>query len=145
MAGKSKINPYTGIILVKSFFALLAVNVLVIALANKLFPESVVLGTHALNVFWVLVHVGSTLAIIDTLTIPLIHEYENMRGKMLSGWEWMMKYFAINFVAIWLITRFSEQFGMGISAWWWAAILALVIDVLQGGVMMTLYSSHEKK
>jgi hypothetical protein len=35
-------------------------------------------------------------------------------------------------LGIWLVARFAEQLGLGISSWVVAAILALVFDVVQG-------------
>ena len=78
------------------------------------------------------------LALIDTLALPFAREAERHLGRMLTYQEWMLKYFVLNFVSIWIITRFSEQFGLGISSWTVAVALALVLDIAQGVVMMVV-------
>ncbi len=62
-----------------------------------------------------------------------------MMGKALTTAHWMAGYLAINFVGLWVISRFSEQFGLGISAWWIVLILAAVLDFVQGMGMMLVF------
>lgn len=127
-----------------SFFTLYVVNALVLWIANMLFPQSVVLGTHSLSPMWAIVLSMSALALVGTLTIPLVHLYERSSGAMFSAAQWMILYFFENIAAFWLITRYSEQFGVGIVAWYWAVILALVWDVAQGVAMMSLEKLRAK-
>lgn len=129
-------NP--GMVFLLTYLALFAVNSIVLILANSFFPEQVVLGTHALSPMWAILHSMGTLALIGTLAIPFAREAERHLGRMLTTQEWMIKYFILNFVSIWIISRFSEQFGLGIRDWMVAAVLALALDVLQGVVMMSL-------
>lgn len=126
----------TGMTLVASFATLAAVHAVVLLLAHYFFPTQVVLGTHSMSLYWALFHSTLIFTVITTFAIPFAHLYENMRKKMLVSHEWMVLYAVLNFVALWVITRYSEQFGLGISAWWVVAILALVLDVVQGAAMM---------
>lgn len=133
---KTSANP--GIVLVTSYFVLFAVNALVIYLANVYFPRNVVLGTFNINLGWSIFHSMGTLALINILIIPFIREIERWKGRMLTPMEWMVKYFVINFVGVWAITRFSEQFGLGVSSWLVVVILAAVLDLVQGVAMMQI-------
>lgn len=142
MASK-KINQYTGITLVKTYFVLLLVNGLVFYLANSWFPAHVVLGTAHLTFWWSVLLSASELAIIGTLAVPFIRELENKKGRMLTKKEWIIKYFFINFFGVWLIARFADQLGMGISSWTVAAILALVLDLTQSAAMMQLEKTRK--
>lgn len=125
-------------ILVKTFFVLLLVNILVVYLANTWFPQYVVLGTQSISLWWALIHSMSVLALINTFAIPFIRAIENKKGRMLTSKEWMVKYFIINFVGVWVVARFSDQFGFGISSWMVAVVLAVVLDLVQGMSMMQL-------
>ena len=107
-----QVNP--GIILVVSYFVLFAVNALVITLAHGYFPNQLVLGTTNLTQAWAVILTAGKLALINTFAIPFIRQYELRRGKMLTPSDWMIIYFILNFVGIWLITRFPIQFGTGI-------------------------------
>ncbi len=135
-AKPTKDNP--GMMLVATFFAGLVVNAIVIFLANLFFPYWVVLGTGTINVPWAIGHSMGVLALIGTLVLPFVREYEADRGKMLSSKEWMVIYFLINLVGLWVITRFPAQFGLGIRSWMVVVVLAVVLDLLQGVVMMQL-------
>jgi hypothetical protein len=55
----------------------------------------------------------------------------------------MVKYFFLNFAGLWLISHFSQQFGLGITIWYVSAILAVILDVVQGVAMMTLQKKLE--
>lgn len=140
-----KVTPEnTGMMLVVTYFALFLVNGVVIWLANSLFPQFVVLGTLAFTQPWAIIHSMGVLALFDTMAIPFVRLYEKGRGKMLSSKEWMIVYFAVNLVGIWGVARFSEQFGLGISFWMVAVVLAVVLDFVQGVVMMKLEKLRPK-
>lgn len=55
---------------------------------------------------------------------------------MFSSAEWMASYFVLNFVGVWVVARFANQLGFGISSWVVALVLAVVLDVVQGAAMM---------
>ena len=133
-----KINQDTGIKLVYSFLLIFISSSMIVYLANTLFPQNFVLGTGTITPFWALIHAIGSLALIDTLAIPIIHEIENYKGRMLTSSEWMFKYFVINLAAVYLLTRFAEQLGFGISSWIYVVAIAIVLDFVQGMVMMVL-------
>lgn len=117
-----------------------AVNALVVYFASKFFPSNVVLGTFYISQGWSLVHSMGTLALFNILAIPVIEYYQEKRGKKISDKEWMIKFFLLNFAGVWLLARFSNQLGFGITSWRVALSLALVLDFLQGFVMKLIYT-----
>lgn len=125
--------------LAKVFFVQLVLNSLVIWLANWLFPSQVVLGTAYFTLGWAVFHSMVMLSLIGTLAVPLFEWKQAMMGRSLTNKEWMMGYLAVNFIGIWVISRFSEQFGLGISGWWVGLLLAAAFDFVQGMGMMSIY------
>ncbi|OGJ37693.1 MAG: hypothetical protein A2383_02230 [Candidatus Pacebacteria bacterium RIFOXYB1_FULL_39_46] len=122
--------------MVISYLSLFLTNVIVLWLAVRWFPQYIVLGTIGLTVTWALCLSMGKLALIDAFALPFFHEWEKQRGKKMSNVNWLVGYFLINFAGIWIITRFAEVFGLGITSWMVAGWLALVLSLVQG-LMMT--------
>lgn len=135
---KEKVRSQTGLTLIYSYLTLFVVNTLVVYLASLLFPTSVVLGTYALTPFWALMLSVGKLTLISTALIPLVYYYEWKRGKVYSPKEWMILYFVVDTLAIWLIARFADKIGFGISHWYIALLLGAALDWAQGMGMMAL-------
>lgn len=138
MAKKTLPPHHSSLVLVWSYLALLLANSVVIYLASVVFPLYVVLGTFSLTAGWSLLHSMIFLTLLNVGFIPFVHEYEHTSGKMLKNTQWMALYFVINFVGVWVIARFSDQVGFGISSWLVAAVLAVVLNIVQSIVMMAL-------
>lgn len=136
MAKKNALADNPGLVLVVTYFVLFVVNGLVVLLANSLFPQQIVLGTQYITKGWAVIHSVGTLALLNTFALPFVREYEKSGGKMLTPTEWMVAYFIINFVGVWVVARFAQQLGFGISSWMVALVLAAVLDVVQGAAMM---------
>lgn len=115
------------------------VNALVLYVANMLFPKNVVLGNMSLSMPWAIILSSGALAILGILAVPVI-EYAQEKMGPFEMMHWIGAYLVINFASIWVITRFAEQFGFGISAWWVGLILAGVTDFLQGMGTMLVYT-----
>lgn len=135
MATKSFQKQNTGMILVVTYLALFLVNSLIIFFANALFPRSVVLGTACLSKTWAIIHSMGALALVNTFALPFIRESENRRGKMFGPRQWLITYLVMDFAVIWLLTRYSQEFGLGISSWLVGLVLAVILDAAQGVVM----------
>lgn len=131
-----KRNP--GMVMVVSYFVLKGVSAVVIYLANMWFPSQVVLGTVSLTMWWAVLLSAGALALIDTLALPFLAEFEHRRGRLLSPGEMMVAYLLINFIGLWGITRFAEVFGMGVTSWMVVLALAAVLDFFQGIAMVAL-------
>jgi hypothetical protein len=129
-------NPNMLFVLI--FFVVMAVNALVLHFANAMFPMQVVLGTYSLSYFWSLVLSSGVIALITTFVMPFITDVANQMKKVLSPVEMMIIFFVVNFGAIWLVTRESQVFGLGVSSWLVVLVLAVVMDFLQGLAVMLL-------
>lgn len=129
-------NP--GMILVPSFFLLFASSSLALLAANALFPSNVVLGTMSLSPGWAVALSMGTLSTFLTLAIPFSDVLEKWKGGLLTPLDWMLNYFLLNAALLWLISRASDVFGLGISSWYVVAALAMAFDVAQTVVMVGL-------
>ena len=56
----------------------------------------------------------------------------------------MIGYLVINFVGLWSVARGADVLGLGISSWMIVLVIAVVLDFIQGGVMMGLGKKLEK-
>lgn len=101
-------------------------------LANRFFPQAVVLGTNIFSPIEALLYSMVVLTLITVGFIPVVEMIASSAKRSMSAMDWMVTYFVINTVAIWLVARFAEQLGMGISSWVVAVVLALVVDAAQG-------------
>jgi hypothetical protein len=123
---------------VYSYGTLYLVNFLGIYFANLWFPAQVVLGTVTISLLWALILSAGTTALLGTLAMPFFQVWEQKRQKELSPLEWMVGYLVVNCVSIWLITRKSELFGMGVSSWIVVIALGIVLNILQAIAMTKL-------
>jgi hypothetical protein len=135
-------NP--GLLLVTTYVVLLLTNSFIIAIANLLFPQNIVLGTATIPYAWAIALSMSKLSLIGTFASPFIREYEHRTNKMLTNQQWMLLYFVLNAAGLWLIARFAHIYGLGISSWVVAVILAIFMDLAQGMSMMTLEKYRNK-
>lgn len=135
-------NP--GIMMVVTYLDIFLVNALILYIANRYYPNAVVLGTGSITLSWSLIHSMGTLALINVFAIPFIREWETRKGKMLTSSQWMIKYFLINFVGLWLLARHADNLGMGLASWKVVVVLAILLDIAQGIVMMKLEKMRTK-
>lgn len=127
-----------GIMIIMSYLVLFACNFLAIYFANLLFPTNVVLGTFALTPFWALMLSAGKLSIIGLLVMLLVPYREWKTKKDFSPMDWMKLYFVVNTLSVYLITRFAEIYGLGVSSWIVVLVLAALMDIVQGVSMMQL-------
>ncbi len=116
----------------KMYFVHFALNALVLSLATLLAPKAVVFGTEFISPSWGVFHAVSLLSLIGILFVPVFELVRENIQRELSMQDWMLGYFIINFISVWVISRFAEQLGFGISAWWVGAIVAVFLDFAQG-------------
>ncbi|MEO8581414.1 MAG: hypothetical protein ABI425_02410 [Patescibacteria group bacterium] len=136
MATTKNFPQISGMTLVISTLVLFVTNVAVLFIAQSLFPKAIVLGTHALSYWWAVGMSMSKLAVIGAIVMPFVSKYEAARQRIFSPIEWSVLYLVVNVATLWVISRFSEQFGLGVSSWMVIVGLAVVLDVAQGMVMM---------
>jgi len=90
----------------------------------------------SLSLWWALIISSSVISLATVFSMPFINHVETTRQKLWSPAELMGMYFVINFFIIWLLGRVSEVFGLGVSSWLVVLVLAIILDFLQGTVMM---------
>lgn len=127
-------NP--GMITTISFVVVALINFIVIRMANAWYPSNVVMGTVDLSVAWAAFLFATALSLLTILLMPFVTVIEQRIKRSLAPHEMMITYLVINFISIWLITRKSEVFGVGVTSWTVVLGLAMILDVLQGVVMM---------
>ena len=128
-----------------TFLSLWVLNGLIILTASCFFPRQVVLGTHHISVFWSLIHVPSSLALIQTLVLPLFYLWEKKNKQRLSPQQWLGSYLLINFTTLWVLARWADQLGMGLASWKTALILAAVLSPAQVKLMSKLEKWQKSK
>lgn len=133
---KEKVQAQHGLMMFYTLIALMITNVLVLMLANALFPATFVLGTRAIPYMWAIHHSMFKLTVIDVFVMPFVTYYEWKKGVVFTPMQWMATYLIVNFVALWGITRFADYLGFGVSSWFALLLFAAVLDWVQGMVMM---------
>jgi len=129
-------NP--GMMFVISIVVVALINALVVYLANMFFPNQVVLGTMSISRLWSLAIFSTALSLFTVMALPFLKQMEISRGKEMSPPEMMGAFLVINFIVVWLLSRVSEVFGVGVASWMVVLALSVVFDVLQGGVMVAI-------
>jgi hypothetical protein len=84
------------------------------------------------------------LAVVDALALPFMYKLEEWKGRAMTSMEWMFQYFVLNFIVIYLLTRWSEVFGLGVSSWLVVVVFAAILDVAQGFAMVQ-WGNMQKK
>ncbi len=117
---------------------------LMLYVANMFFPDQVVLGTMSLTPMWAIIVSSFVLSAISVLLMPFISWGAKLLEKTMNTPAWIGVYFVVNFILIWLLTRVSEVFGLGVASWMVVAALAIVLDLLQGMVIMGVMKVSEE-
>ncbi len=127
-----------------TFLLLWVVNGIVIALANMLLPDQIVLGTMSLSQTTALILSSGVLAWLATITLPIFTEIEIRKQMVLAPQHWLLGYLVINVISVWVIARFADALGLGMASWLYVVGLAAVLDFVQGMTMMA-YGEAQKK
>lgn len=135
---KEKVQTQTGLMLFYSFLTLMLSNVLVLLIANMLFPSHVVVGTLSVPYWWAIHNSMFKLSVIGVFVMPFVSYYEWKNSATFTPKQWMLTYFVVNLVALWGITRFAENMGIGASSFGVLILLAAAFDWIQGLAMMAL-------
>jgi hypothetical protein len=142
MAKKTTTSSTTSREMALMYLVTFGVNAAVLYAANMMFPKNVVLGNMSLSAPWAILLSSGALAVFSILAVPVI-EYAQEKMGPFSMTHWILGYLVINFAGIWLVSRYAEQFGFGISAWWVGLILAGITDFLQGFGSTIVYSGKK--
>lgn len=135
---KEKVQATHGLMMLYTFIALFLANSLLLILANYLFPTAVVLGSSSAPYWWAIYHSMLKLTVITVFVMPLVTYYEWKNKTVFTPKQWMLAYLVVNFVALWCISRFADNLGLGFSSWFVIFLFAGVLDMAQGMTMMKL-------
>lgn len=105
---------------------------LIIYLANRWYPEAVVLGTNVISPLMAIFYSMVVFTIISVGAIPVIELLTTQLRWRLSNLHWFAIFLVVDVAGMWLVTRFAEQLGLGISWWLVAVVLGVLMDVVQG-------------
>ncbi|OGM14313.1 hypothetical protein A3A76_00050 [Candidatus Woesebacteria bacterium RIFCSPLOWO2_01_FULL_39_23] len=103
-------------------------NILLLLVVGLVFPDNVVLGNFRFNMVESAIYAGFWTMVVfwamwDYLYVRDI-KLDKVSGRFFIFW-------AFNFTAFWLVSRFSHIAGFGISSFWWALLLGLVANFAQ--------------
>ena len=105
---------------------------IIIYFANNWYPTAVVLGTHVITPMMGILYSMVVFTLLTVGSIPVIELVAAQMRWRLSNMHWFAAFWAIDAAALWLVARFAEQLGMGISSWVVAVVLGLLMDLVQG-------------
>jgi hypothetical protein len=110
------------------FFLYWFLDSLSIYLLGLVFPSSVVLGTYRLSFITASLFAGFWL----TFFVWTMWEYVLVRKVKLEPFLLrFIFFFFVNFVGVWIVTRYSQYTGLGITSFWWALAIGAAANLLQ--------------
>ncbi len=111
-----------------NFLSFWVTNSLFFFLVSLIWPQAVVLGNNVRSPITAALISGFLLTFIITIVPYLLKVlgYKIKKGKQLT-----LVYFVANSGGIWLIARMAKFIGFGISVFWVALMLAVLISLLQ--------------
>lgn len=132
----TKVSPEMSFVqLIMLYVVFFIVNSVVILVANTLFPNLVVLGTHLYSPLQALLQSMAVFSLITVAASPLVEMMASSMKWKLSFEHWIVIYAVINALGLWITARFAEMLGLGIASVTTVIVLALVLDVAQGAAV----------
>lgn len=122
------------------FLVFLLANSAFVFIANSIFPSHVVLGNHLFSPVIALFYSMLIFTLITVGMVPVVETVSESMKHKLKDMDWMVLYFVINAITLWMVARFALQLGFGISSWFVAVALAVVLDLIQGILSMMVVS-----
>jgi len=107
-------------------------NCIILYVASVIFPQSYELGTYRISELSSAIFAGFSWTALVWIGKQILKRF----GVKLAKEKERVVYYYIpaNFIALWLISRFSYFFGFGIVSFWWALLLGVAAAFLQFGV-----------
>lgn len=107
------------------------VNAIAIYLTPSFLADSVVLGTSTVPPVVAAIISGVLLTLVVSLVDPLMKQ---AKLKVTNELLWGAIYGIVNIIAVWVIARGAVYTGMGITSFFVAVVLGIVLMLLQWGV-----------
>ena len=102
------------------FFLFWLLNLLSIRLLWIIFPNMIVLGNWRLTPMEAALYAGFWL----TFFVWTMKEYLIVRNVKFEPPVLMHRFsFVVNCLGVWIISRYSQYTGLGITSFWWALVL----------------------
>ncbi len=98
---------------------------------SALFANDIVLGNAVITKPMASVLVGLVLAVLISLVPTVTRKYDL---KIKDEKSQTSVYFAVDLVSIWVIKRFADITGLGVSSILWVLILAIFAALVQIGI-----------
>lgn len=106
------------------FIAFWLVNAVLILVVGTMAPSAVVLGNQHVGPIAAAAFFGYMLSTVNILVNPAM---DLIKLKLSDPKRLGLLYFAVNTAAVWFLTRSALIIGVGISGFWWAGVLGLVL------------------
>ena len=127
--------------MVVQFLSLWVVNAVILLVLSALVGANIVLGTANLSAPLASVISGLILTVVAFI-VPMVIDKAGLTktvGK--NEYAWAGIYLATYFVAVWVVKRFAEVTGLGVSNLLYVLILAVVLT-LGGWGVASKFDSH---
>lgn len=113
---------------VLKFISYWLINGIVLYLASLIVQGHVVFGNAIVSLPLALIFTSLLLTVIITLVVPV---FDILKIKVEKESVWRLIYLGVNIGAIWVLARISPATGFGISRFWVAIILGIILNILQ--------------
>lgn len=107
----------------------------IVYFANRWYPDAVVLGTNVISPMMAMLYSMVVLTLLTVGSIPVVELLASQFRIKMGALHWFLSFLVIDAAALWLVARFAEQLGLGLSSWMVAAVLAVIIDLVQGALI----------
>ncbi len=114
----------------RQFVAFWVVNSALLFFAPFVLVGMVESGNVRLSSLLASVISGFILAVADALVMPV---FDWFKIKIKDEWQWAFVFLFINVLGIWVIARYADLTGIGVSNGWIALLLGAVINLAQWG------------
>ena len=112
----------------RGFLVFWLVNSLIFYFVPYVLSSMVVTGNARLTPFMARIISGFLLTAVDAAIEPV---FRNLKIKLTSDWQWILAYLFANVFGIWVLARYADLTGVGISNAWVALLLGLILNVAQ--------------
>lgn len=124
--------------LVGYFFVYFFVDLIVLLSTAVLIPSSLVLGTNLVTPLMALILASFLLSFLVVSTVPIMELVVSRLKYEFTSRDWLAVFVVVNVFFLWLLARFAQVVGMGISSWMIALAIGIVLSLIQGWAVRNL-------
>lgn len=125
----------------KLWGAIFAINFVALYVVSLVFPNSLVIGNAQLAPVYALAISSLVLTLLLSLVGPAIN---SLKIKIKGNAKLSIVYTLVNIVSLWIIARGANYTGLGISSFYVAIALGLLLSVLQYIAWKKLFEKGKK-